>query len=209
VHPASFDRLSRQWTAVLDAFRVPAEAAGGVLADLVARYGEPHRHYHTLDHIAAVLDVLAAFGTLDPALSLAAWYHDTIYDTHATDNEERSAGLARATLVPLGVPVAVVEETARLIVLTKSHQTTEADLSGCQLLDADLSILGSDPESYERYAAAIRREYAWVPEEAYRAGRRRVLEGFLMRPGLFVLLTELESPARRNMEQEIRALGQQ
>jgi predicted metal-dependent HD superfamily phosphohydrolase len=208
VNPASLDRLSHQWTDALDAFGAPTEAVRDAFSDLVTRYGEPHRHYHTLDHIAAVLDVVVAFGATEPALHLAAWYHDAIYDTRATDNEDRSAVLARTALAPLGVPSAVVQETARLVLLTKSHETAEADAFGKQLLDADLSILASDFVTYDLYAAAIRQEYAWVPDEDYRRGRRRVLEGFLARPRLFFFLTKNESVARRNMQGEIQALDQ-
>jgi predicted metal-dependent HD superfamily phosphohydrolase len=206
--PASLDRLSRQWTAVAGSFGACTNAVRDAFSELVARYGEPHRHYHTSDHVVAVLNVLAAFGNSDSALFLAACYHDAVYDTRSVDNEERSAALARVALVPLHLPGETVEETARLIVLTKSHRTAETDATGRQLLDADLAILGSDAGSYDRYAAAIRLEYAWVPDEAYRVGRRRVLEGFLGRSQLFFFLADAEEPARENMQREICALAQ-
>src|SRR5262249_44897436 len=152
------------------------------------RYGEPGRHYHTLEHVGAVLDTLDSLGESTPALLLAAWYHDAVYDSRAADNEERSADLARATLAALGAPADGAAETARLSLLTKPHRTAEDDVAGQRLLDADLAVLGAEPATYDRYAAAIRREYAWVPEADYRAGRRRVLEGFLARPRIYHLL---------------------
>jgi predicted metal-dependent HD superfamily phosphohydrolase len=184
------------------------EAAGAAFADLARRYGEPHRHYHTLGHLAEVLRTVRelAPGDPDPALLLAAWFHDVIYDPRAADNEERSAEHARTVLGSLGVPEAVRAETARLILLTRAHSAGPDDRAGQLLLDADLAILGAAEGAYDRYAAAIRREYAWVPEEDYRAGRRRVLESFMARPRLYnteALCARAEAAARANLRREI------
>jgi len=138
---------------------------------------------------------------------LAVWYHDAVYDTRAADNEERSADLGRTTLAKLSVEPDVVQETARLILLTKTHRTTGDDTAGQLMLDADLSVLGAEPKDYDRYAAAIRREYAWLPEAEYRTGRCRVLEGFLARPRIYYRLEHAEGAARRNLRREIESLG--
>jgi predicted metal-dependent HD superfamily phosphohydrolase len=133
-----------------------------------------------------------------------------VYDPHAHDNEERSADHARAVLRPLGVPDPVVDEAARLIRLTQGHYTGPDDTAGHVLLDADLAVLGADGPAYDAYARAIRREYAWVPEGAYREGRRRVLEGFLRRPRLYAteaMFASREGPARANLRREIASLG--
>jgi predicted metal-dependent HD superfamily phosphohydrolase len=167
---------------------LPSEAGAAVFADLAERYAGPDRHYHTLSHLADVLDWLdrlAAPAAPSAALRLAAWFHDAVYDPRAADNEERSAALARERLAPLGLPAALPDEVARLILLTKTHTAADADYDGLLLLDADLAVLGADLDAYDAYAAAVRREYAWVPEEAWRSGRRRVLEGFLRREHLF------------------------
>ena len=104
---------------------LPGSAAA--FADLAAHYGEPGRHYHTLDHIRAVLDRIdALWPDAPPALLLAAWLHDVVYDSRAADNEERSADYARAILPALGVPPGAVDETARLILLTRSTRPTPA-----------------------------------------------------------------------------------
>jgi predicted metal-dependent HD superfamily phosphohydrolase len=181
--------------------------ADPAFADVAARYGEPGRHYHTLDHVRAVLDRIdALWPDAPPALRLAAWMHDVVYDSRAPDNEERSADYARVTLPALGVPPEMVAETARLILLTRSHETDTDDRVGRTLLDADLAADGPD---YDAYADAIRREYAWVPTADYRAGRRRVLERFLARPRIF-LTTEMayaEARARDDLRREVARLG--
>src|SRR4051794_1424217 len=81
-----------------------AEAAREVFADLVRRYGEPTRYYHTLDHIAAVLDTILQIEPVpSQPLLLATWLHDVIYNSRAGDNEERSAEYASALPAALGV----------------------------------------------------------------------------------------------------------
>ena len=180
--------------------------ADTTFAELVTRYREPARHYHTLDHVRAVLDRIDALWPDAPqALPLAAWLHDIIYDPRAADNEERSADYARALLPTLGVSATTTDETARLILLTRSHEADADDRAGRTLLAADLAILAADAPTYDAYADAIRREYAWVPEPDYRAGRCRILERFLVRPRIFFTteMAEAERMARDNLAREI------
>jgi predicted metal-dependent HD superfamily phosphohydrolase len=212
MEPGALDRLRAEWDALLGPFGCSADARRQAFADLVSRYGTPDRHYHTLRHIASVLDALPGdpvTGEHAAALRLAAWFHDAVYDTRADDNEQRSAASAGSVLRALAVPECVVKETGRLILLTKTHRTTAADTAGKHLIDADLAVFGAPVAEYDAYAGAIRREYAWVPEAAYRAGRRRVLERFLGRTRIY--LTEgsagREEVARRNLARELAALG--
>jgi predicted metal-dependent HD superfamily phosphohydrolase len=211
--PEVLAALEARWTQLTSEVGATAEECRTVFGDLTARYSSAGRHYHTLDHIAAVLRTLSALGadqTRDPALFLAAWFHDAVYDSRASDNEEQSAALASTTLTTWRLPKALIEETCRLILLTKTHLTAADDASGRRLLDADLAILAAEKAEYDAYASAIRREYAWVPEEAYRAGRRQVLERFLARPRLYwtkALHEGSEPQARRNLRREITGLG--
>jgi predicted metal-dependent HD superfamily phosphohydrolase len=181
-------------------------------ADLDARYGEEHRRYHTREHLAAVLDLvdeLAAHADAPDTVRLAAWFHDAVYDPQRADNEERSARLAERMLADTDLPVDVVAEIVRLVLLTETHAPAVDDPNGQVLCDADLAILGSDPDRYASYAAAVREEYAFVPEEFYRAGRAEVLGGLLALPALFhtpVARERYEEQARRNVETELMLL---
>jgi predicted metal-dependent HD superfamily phosphohydrolase len=205
--------LEARWTGLLTALGCGPEAARAAFAAVAANYSAPERHYHTLDHVRDVLDtVTSLWGTAEPppALLLAAWLHDVVYDTHAADNEERSADHARALLRPLGLSEGLLDEAARLILLTKGHRADAGDRAGQVLLDADLAVLGADEAAYDRYAAAIRREYAWVPEADYRAGRSRVLEDFLRRPRVYhteEMHARAEALARANLRREIALLA--
>ena len=104
---------------------------------------------------------------------LAAWFHDAVYDGER-DAEERSAAWAEDALAPL-VPAPVVAEVARLVRLTETHQPDDADPNGCALSDADLAILAAPPDRYDEYVAAVRREYAHLPDDVFDAGRAAVL----------------------------------
>lgn len=179
--------------------------------DLVRRYSEESRQYHNLSHIAAMLGTLDAWA--EPladaaAVRFAVWFHDAVYDTTRSDNEERSAELAAEMLPRLNVPAETVRTVGELIRLTKSHDGTVSG-DAAVFLDADLAILGTPEDVYDRYAAAIRREYGWVPDDRYREGRVGVLGHFLDRERIYRtqrVHDTLERQARVNLAREIAAL---
>lgn len=154
---------------------------------LRAHYAEPHRAYHTFDHIRSCLELL---DTIRPELhdprtmELALWYHDVIYDPRADDNEEQSAQMAIKELAELGEPQECQQEVARMIRVT-DHPAEPQTRDDCFLLDIDLSILGADPEAFDEYERQIRFEYQWVPEEVYRGKRAEVLRLFLERKAIY------------------------
>jgi predicted metal-dependent HD superfamily phosphohydrolase len=181
--------------------------------ELDKRYGEPHRRYHTREHLTAVLDLVdeLAADAADPgAVRLAAWFHDAVYDPERADNEERSARLAARMLADTDLPAETVGEVVRLVELTVTHAPEPGDRNGQVLCDADLAVLGADPDRYAAYAAAVREEYAFVPEDLFRAGRAEVLNSLLALPRLFHTDTareRYEQQARRNIETELMLLN--
>jgi len=188
--------------------------AAQISADLAARYTADGRFYHTLDHIHDVLRHVHPFlaqARAPLALQLAAWFHDAVYDPRRADNEAQSAAYATAVLARLGAAPGVMTETARLIRLTEKHETAVTDTDGRILLDADLAILAARPANYDTYARAIRREYAHVPEMAYRRGRLAVLERLQTRPSLYLLPehADWETAARLNLQRERAQLSRE
>jgi predicted metal-dependent HD superfamily phosphohydrolase len=176
-------------------------------------YSEPHRRYHTLEHIADCLaqlsEVEGLSGEERHVLELAIWWHDAVYDPTRADNEERSAELARADLARLGEPAGVIDEVARLILLTKGHTVAPGDRLGAVLVSIDLSILGREPAAYDRYATGVREEYAFVPDEAFRTGRAAVLRKFLDARAIYAdpaFAARYEAQARSNIARELAAL---
>ncbi|WNV76298.1 HD domain-containing protein [Geodermatophilus sp. DSM 44513] len=180
-------------------------------AAVVAAWGEPHRRYHDLAHLAAVLGLVGelADAAADPAaVRLAAWYHDVVYDPRRDDNEQVSAERARAGLRGL-VPERRVEEVARLVRLTADHDPAPDDADGAVLCDADLAVLAGPPEAYAAYASAVREEYAHLSDADFTAGRIAVLEHLLALPALYRLpdLAEAWTPrARANLTAELGLL---
>jgi predicted metal-dependent HD superfamily phosphohydrolase len=155
-------------------------------AAVVAAWSEPHRRYHDLAHLAAVLGLVAGLpGATDPgAVRLAAWYHDIAYDPQRTDNEEVSGARARVGLRGL-VPDARVDEVERLVLLTAGHDPAPDDANGAVLCDADLAVLAGPPEAYASYASAVREEYGHLSDAEFTAGRIAVLEHLLALPALY------------------------
>lgn len=179
---------------------------------LLAAYADESRGYHDTRHLTEVLDrldELAEAGTTydrTPVL-LAAWFHDAVYDGER-DAEERSAAWAEDALPGL-VDETLVAEVTRLVRLTETHQPADADLNGCALSDADLAILSAPGERYASYTSAVRREYAHLDDEVFRAGRAQVLAGLAEKTHLFhtpYARAHWEDAARANLARELGEL---
>ncbi|MBA4063602.1 MAG: hypothetical protein C0501_07795 [Isosphaera sp.] len=215
ISPERLESMQKDWVRLLERYNVSAADAYPAFDVLAAAYSAPDRYYHNLEHLTDVFRVLGrlAPGVADPpALQLAAWFHDAVYDPRARDNEARSGELAVDLLGPVGVPASVLVRVVRLVRATAHLSTAEppGDRDTAALLDADLAILGAAEDRYRRYAADIRREYAFLPDADYRAGRRAVLERFLARPRLFahqVVFEEGEARAKANLAAELKELG--
>jgi len=204
--------LEERWRALLAPF-APTAAVAAAGRDLLARYDEPHRRYHTRAHLAAVVGALFLDLARDPgSVELAAFFHDAVYDPRAPagSNERESAALAAASLVPLGVPPPMVEEVERLVLTTVEHRAAPGDANAAVLNDADLAVLGAPPAAYAAYVAAVRAEYGWLDDDGWRAGRAQVIAGLLDRARLFGTergSARWEAAARANLAAELEELG--
>ena len=185
--------------------------------NIVTRYGEPQRAYHTLNHIE---QLLVQFESIKHHLSephiiaLALYYHDVIYDPTRSDNELKSAKFATDALSPY-LSTEQYQQIHALIMMTANHQIdtlVDSDKynDAAYLLDMDLSILGAPWSAYEQYAKAIRQEYAHVADDNYRNGRTAVLQGLLAHPKLYLTdhyYDQLETQARDNIKRELTSLA--
>lgn len=178
--------------------------------ELLGRHAETQRHYHCAEHIEAVLRHLAALDAATPATELAAFFHDAVYEPTASDNEEQSALLAVEQLTALGLDAALVAEVAAVIRATAGHVLPAgASPEMAAFLDADLSILGADPDTYAAYALAIRREYAHLSDGDFRRGRAQVLRHFADRAQLYFTpagQARWEATARENLRSELHQI---
>jgi predicted metal-dependent HD superfamily phosphohydrolase len=210
------DDLAARWRAAARGAgaRAPDTDLDAAGADLLTRWAQRQRRYHTVVHLRAVLAVIDAntqYAADPDVVRVAAWWHDAVYDPHAIGdtNERDSAELAGAVLAGIGVPPPTVDEVARLVLLTAGHMVQGGDPNGALLCDADLAVLASPPSAYDEYAAAVRQEYAHVPDPAFRAGRAAVLRRLLHLPSLYrlpALRAAWEPAARANLERELMAL---
>jgi predicted metal-dependent HD superfamily phosphohydrolase len=212
---ADLDALRSRFARALDGARAPGSGPDPApYADnLLARWQEPRRRYHTLAHLTAVLDhvdVLEGYADDPDVVRLAAWFHDAVYLPDRSENEERSARLAERALPEAGVPAGKTAEVARLVRLTVTHSPAGDDRDGQVLCDADLAILASPPSAYAAYTAAVRQEYHFVPDDAFREGRAAILRQLLDLPRLFHTphgRREWEATARYNLTGELEMLS--
>ena len=179
---------------------------------LVAAYSEPHRHYHTVAHINACLGELDRTGELATSraeVEAALWFHDAVYSTRASDNEERSARWAAQFLAAAGLPDEVGERVRQHIMATR-HDARPIAGDSALVVDIDLSILGQDAGTYASFEQNVRSEYGWVPRALFRRRRREILQSFLDREFIYAMpdfRDRYEAPARVNLRKAIEALG--
>lgn len=183
-----------------------------LLHDLTARYSEPHRKYHTVQHLDECFERFAELkgeAVHPEEVELALWFHDAIYDTRRQDNEERSADWARSSVLAASLPASVAERVHALIMATR-HNVVPSGTDERILVDVDLSILGAEPGRFDEYEDQIRQEYSWVPGIVFRPKRRGILRQFLGRPTIFStqkFIDAYEAQARQNLERSIKQLG--
>jgi predicted metal-dependent HD superfamily phosphohydrolase len=207
---------STSWCAAVRRLGGDPTAAAAAGAELERRWAEPHRHYHSTAHLEAVLrdaEWLAGevrLGEDDGAVvALAACAHDVVYEGRAGADEQASAEWARERLAACGLAAETVARVGALVLATVDHVAGD-DRAAEVLLDADLAILGAAPEDYARYVAAVRAEYAAVPDDEFRRGRARVVAALRDRDQLYrtePARRRWEAQARHNLAAELAALG--
>jgi predicted metal-dependent HD superfamily phosphohydrolase len=211
--PNSLDRTLGvdRWRQMWKGFGIAASDEV-LFRDLIARYSERHRKYHTVQHLEECFDKLQelrADAVHPEEIELALWFHDAIYDVKRQDNEERSADWARDTVLAAGLSAAIAERVHALVMVTR-HNAVPRAVDERILVDVDLSILGAEQERFDEYERQVREEYSWVPDLLFRSKRRKILEEFLERPAIFNterFRTSYEAQARQNLARSIKKLG--
>lgn len=181
---------------------------------LIVSYQEPRRAYHTLQHLRETLALLprwAAAAPNPPRVALALWFHDAVYDPLARGsvNERRSADWARSAAWAAGTSDETADALHSLVMAT-CHDAEPIGPDAQLLVDIDLGVLGADAARFDEYERQVRAEYAHVPDDAFRDGRRRILQQFLARPVIFrtpAAQHALERRARANLARSIAGLS--
>lgn len=189
-----------------------ASADPALFHELLCRYSEKHRSYHTLQHLDecfAWLPLTSSFAERPHEIELALWFHDAIYDVKRQDNEQKSAEWAKAAALRSGLPTSAAERVYELVMVTR-HSAVPEGTDAKILVDIDLSILGAAPERFDEYERQVREEYAWVPGLLFRRTRRKILEEFIARPQIFNtdhFFNSHEARARSNLQRSLEKLG--
>jgi predicted metal-dependent HD superfamily phosphohydrolase len=136
------------------------------------------------------------------------FYHDIVYNTLKSDNEDRSAELAEIRMKQINVPIEIIENCKSQILATKKHEDN-SDFDTKYFIDADLSILGQDTETYKVYFQNVRKEYSIYPNILYNPGRKKVLKHFLEMDRIYktdYFYTKYENQAKMNLQNELEYL---
>lgn len=181
--------------------------------ELETKYTSKNRYYHNLSHLYNMFLQLEDFKTeiedLD-SLKFSIWYHDIIYKSTKKDNEEQSAVFAEKVLKILNYDPLKIERVKSLINSTKKHELILSENNdNAYLLDLDLSILGTDWNTYSNYIQNIRKEYKIYPGFMYKPSRKKVLKNFLERDMLYFterFKDKFEIQARENLNKELSLL---
>lgn len=201
------DAWNRRWMD-LGASEVPTQ----VHAELLCRYSEAHRAYHTLQHLRECLTLrseLAVPCTAPAEIDIALWFHDAIYEPARGDNELRSAQWQDEVAAAAGLDQDVRRRLQGLVMVTR-HTAAPTTPDEALLVDIDLSILGATAGRFAEYERQVRQEYRLVPEWLYRRKRREILAGFLGRDAIYSTdecRRRFEARARLNLQGSIAALG--
>ncbi|MFO1372387.1 MAG: hypothetical protein U1F42_08325 [Candidatus Competibacteraceae bacterium] len=178
---------------------------------LLACYREPHRRYHTLQHLTECLtnfSEIRAYAEFPAEIEIALWFHDAIYATARKDNEVKSAEWARTSVLAAQLPLAVAERVYSLVMATR-HSAIPRSTDAKIIVDVDLWILGAEPARFTQYEQQIRQEYVQIPELLFRHERKKLLQEFLKRPRIFntdLFLERYEAQARSNLTGSLQQL---
>lgn len=177
--------------------------------EVITRYREPQRSYHTLQHLDECirwLEPVLGLAEAPGEVEIALWFHDAVYEPKRSDNEDESARLAQRALAAGGVTEATIARVCRFIMVTQ-HAALPSTPDEQLIVDIDLAILGAAEARFAEYEAQIRREYNWVPGWLFRRKRKAILREFIARAPLYgtaCFHDRLEAQARRNLA---RAIG--
>lgn len=209
------EKARQHWQTLMEMLGNP-QGAETIFEEVVARYGESHRAYHTLEHVVSMLDefeAVARNAKNTAAVKLAIWYHDIVYDVGFGDkkiasNEEQSAYHLEQDAKVLGLDDVLNACVQELILVTKHDSRTPSGDSAI-LVDLDLAILGRPSHVFDEYERGIRQEYSHISDTDFRVGRRSVLQNFLNRSSIYAtdhFRKTYEHAARENLAWSIARL---
>lgn len=160
-----------------------------IYPDLINRYLESHRFYHSVHHVENLLhQIETIYSVYDDVsesdceiLAITAIFHDIVYDPKQTDNEEKSVEFFDSLLSPDKGNDKDINQIRHMILATKRHHKT-----GDRLTDLfnmmDMDILFADFPALVFYEYQIRQEYIFADDQMYKFGRLAFLNSIIKDP---------------------------
>jgi predicted metal-dependent HD superfamily phosphohydrolase len=182
-----------------------------VFQELKKRYSEPHRYYHTPNHISHCLrefDLATELMDDADAIEMGLWFHDAIYDPRASNNELKSAELFTACAGDR-MDADFRRRVYDLILIT-IHPEKPRSPDQEFMVDIDLSSFGLPWPAFRRDSNAVRNEYAHLSDKQFYPAQIRFLRSLLARPTFFFtefFRNRYEETAERNIARHIDELG--
>lgn len=199
----------KRWNSLIKSLQLPESSE--CFERLYQAYCEKHRHYHTIQHIDAMLehfDQVRTMAEFPSEVEIAIWFHDAIYKPLSKSNEADSAQWAQDFLRSSGYDEQGIQRIYKMIMAT-AHNGKLKNSDDKLIVDIDLTILGTSPEIYNQFEINVRKEYRIVPSFLYRRKRKELLISFLNQPSIYHLeyfKDKYESSARRNLQLAIERL---
>lgn len=203
--------IKSNYIALLDRYGVDSKSKEALWSEIETNYSKAKRHYHNLTHLADIHQQLTSVKDKIEhwdVLLFTLYYHDIIYKSTKKDNEEKSAELAKLRMTAIGAQNEDIQLCFEQIIATKSHRAHPNSDTNF-FTDADLSILGRQPDIYKNYCSNIRKEYSIYPNFLYNRGRKKVIHHFLSMNKIFkteAFFDRFEAQARINLRQELATL---
>jgi predicted metal-dependent HD superfamily phosphohydrolase len=178
--------------------------------DLLDRWSESHRRYHGCTHLLAVLEALDLLTAPPPGRRApCCWRPGSTTPSTAESPARTRRNRPGSPSSGSAAPAFLKPTSKRWRGWSGSRRITgrePGDDDGALLCDADLSVLGGEPEPYARYVAAVREDYAHIGDADFAAGRAAVVRQLLSLDPLFHTERARKlwlDAARRNLQGEL------
>lgn len=188
---------------------VPESAAIAIAASLCSQMSPTHLHYHTFTHPNEIFQFVAQKKLqLTDAEKLAILYHDAVYIPGQTPASEMASAefmYAQIGWFPdvMAKSHAVVEDAYKIIEDTSRHLSGAEHEISHLMMDLDIHTMAAAEPIFRKNNDLLQLEIGLNNTDK----RKAFLKLFLAKPKIFYKLTDLEAPARKNLEAEIARLG--
>ena len=159
------------------------ELGGGLTRAIFHAYMQPHRFFHTLDHLLDICESIRERAWEDRQMAaellLTALFHDIVWYPQGNDSEERSVEAFDYLMGQCGNPVPpdVAERVRQAILATCTQDAVSPLAAKFHDFDCQIIIHGS-PVDLLAYEYQIFREFQYLNVKDYRRGRSAFFNRF-------------------------------